>query len=85
MPQTVRFSFDGRAVEASEGVPVAVALLAAGIVAIRRAPVSGAPRGALCLMGLCQECLVEADGGRVEACRLPVRAGLDVRSLDAGP
>jgi predicted molibdopterin-dependent oxidoreductase YjgC len=31
-------------------------------------------------MGVCQQCAVWIDGVRVEACRTPVRAGLDVRT-----
>lgn len=72
----VRFSFDGREYEAPEGETAAAALLAAGVRTFRRAPRDGAPRGPLCLMGVCQECLVLADEIPVEACRLPVREGL---------
>ena len=70
------FTFDGRPYEAPEGESAAAALLAAGVTDFRRAPRDGAPRGPLCLAGLCQECLVLADEVPVEACRLPVREGL---------
>jgi len=80
----VRFAFDGRAIDAHEGESVAVALLAAGVRTLRHAPVDGTPRGAFCLIGVCQECVVEIDGGRVEACRATVREGLDVRRVAGG-
>lgn len=77
----VRFTFDGRGYEAPEGESAAAALLAAGVTTFRPAPRDGAPRGPFCLMGLCQECLVLADGMPVEACRLPVREGLTLARL----
>ena len=80
----VSFTFDGRATEAHAGESVAAALLAAGVRTLRRAPVDGGPRGAFCLIGVCQECLVEIDGRRVESCRAEAREGLDVRSVAEG-
>lgn len=80
---TVRFTLDGEPFEAPEGESVAAALMAAGVATLRLAPNDGAPRGAFCLMGVCQECLLEAGGPdgpfHVEACRLPVRDGLALR------
>ena len=76
----VRFRVDGREVEGFQGESVAAALLAAGIRDLRNAPVDGGPRGLFCNMGLCQECVVEAAGRLVEACRLPVSAGLEIRT-----
>jgi predicted molibdopterin-dependent oxidoreductase YjgC len=76
----VEFFFDGKAVRAYAGESVACALFAAGIRTLRRSPRTGSVRGMFCLMGSCQECLVEADGRRALACQEPVRAGLDVRS-----
>ena len=78
--QTVRFRFDDASVSAPAGANLGAALLAAGIRTLRRAPVDRAARGLFCLMGVCQECVVEVDGVRVEACRTTVRDGMDVRS-----
>ncbi|WP_431285120.1 (2Fe-2S)-binding protein [Humitalea sp. 24SJ18S-53] len=75
----VRFRFDGVEIEGIAGESVAVALLAAGIRALRTAPGDGGPRGMFCAMGACQECVVLIDDHLAEACRVPVRAGLDVR------
>lgn len=77
----VTIHVDGEACKAIAGESVAAALLAAGRIACRSTPVSGAPRGPFCLMGACQECLVEIDGrANQEACRVPVVAGMDVRT-----
>jgi aerobic-type carbon monoxide dehydrogenase small subunit (CoxS/CutS family) len=49
------------------------------VLRLRDSPRDGTPRGALCFMGVCQECVVRIDGATVQACLVPVRAGLDVR------
>ena len=78
---TVRFSFDGAAIEAREGDSVAAALLAAGVATCRTTPVSGVPRAPYCMMGVCFDCLVVIDGvGNRQACLVPVRDGMAVES-----
>ncbi|MEP1765499.1 MAG: (2Fe-2S)-binding protein [Sulfitobacter sp.] len=77
----VEFSFDGRSVLGHDGETVLAALLRSDHAYLRDAPEDGAPRGAFCCMGLCQECVVEIDGLLVESCRLRVSSGLVVRSL----
>lgn len=78
--RTVKFSFDGVAVTGFVGETVVAALLAAGMRALGRNPVDGTPRGLFCAMGSCQECLVLVDGGKIEACRVRVREGMEVHS-----
>ena len=79
MPRaTISILVDGVAVAVPDGLNVAAALLSAGIITLRHAPRDGAPRGAFCLMGVCQECVCTIDGVRREACRVPVREGLHV-------
>jgi predicted molibdopterin-dependent oxidoreductase YjgC len=82
----IAFRFDGTEVPAHEGESIAAALWAAGIRAWARPATEGAPpaRAVFCAMAMCQQCAVWIDGARSEACRTPVRAGLDVRSR-AGP
>ncbi len=75
---------DGLAVAAVPGQSVAVALLSAGVVHLRDSPREGAPRGAFCRMGTCQECALEIDGVVALACQAPVRAGLRVTLGHAG-
>jgi predicted molibdopterin-dependent oxidoreductase YjgC len=76
----VTLHVEGQPVQAGEGDTLAVAMLQAGVTVFRETPVSGAPRGPLCLMGVCFECLVEVDGrANVQACMEPVREGMQVR------
>lgn len=93
MPRpAVALRLEGREIQAREGDTLAVALLAAGVDAFRRTPVSGAARAPLCMMGACFECLVEVDGRpNQQACVVVVRDGMQVRlqqgarDLDASP
>ena len=50
-------------------------LLRAGIAAFGQAP-TGQARAVFCGIGLCQGCLIRADGRMTEACLLPARDGL---------
>ncbi len=77
----VRVSFEGRMIDAYRGESLSAALLAAGIRVLRRAPSDGGARGLFCAMGMCQECVVLIDGRHVEACRVTVCDGLDVRAV----
>lgn len=80
---TVTLHFDGRTVRARPGESVAAALLAAGILATRRTPVTGAPRGPFCMMGACFDCLAVVDGqAGVQTCLVAVRDGMQVRTQD---
>jgi D-hydroxyproline dehydrogenase subunit gamma len=77
----VTVTVDGSELEAREGEMVAAAMLAAGILQFRTTPVSGAPRGPLCMMGVCFECLVTIDGiGSRQACLVPVRPGMKIET-----
>jgi predicted molibdopterin-dependent oxidoreductase YjgC len=77
----VTFTFDGIPIAASAGDSVAAALLAAGIRSCRMTPVSGAPRGPYCMMGVCFECLVRIDGvGNRQGCLVPVQDGMKVET-----
>lgn len=69
---------DGVPVPAVAGQSVASALMTAGIFALRRSPRENAPRGAFCLMGVCQECVLEIEGVAMPACQVPVRPALAV-------
>lgn len=78
-PVTIRV--DGEPLEAYAGESVAAALLAGGVICLRRSPTAGTPRGAFCLMGVCQECVVVIDGQRQRSCMQIVREGLEVELL----
>ncbi len=83
-PAAVEIVVDGRSVPAHEGESLAAALMVAGVRTLRYSPLRRMPRGAFCLMGVCQECVVEVDGRTVLSCIEPVRAGIKV-SLGPSP
>lgn len=80
----VSIEVDGVRVEAHPGESVAAALFALGIRCLRRSPRRAEPRGAFCLMGSCQECVVLVDGRRTTACQEPVRSGMVVLTGGGG-
>jgi len=77
----LRFLMDGQSIEAFAGESVAAALMAAGVRELRQSPRDGAPRGAFCFMGSCQECLVWVGARKLPSCQVPVSEGLAVESL----
>ncbi|HEY5718633.1 MAG TPA: (2Fe-2S)-binding protein [Motiliproteus sp.] len=71
---------EGQPVTARAGDSVTAALLSAGLGPTRTTPVSGAPRAAYCMMGVCFECLLEINGQpNTQGCQTPVAAGMQVR------
>lgn len=76
----VRFTFNGIEYLAREGQTLVVALLAHGERPLGTSPIDGSPRGAFCLMGICQDCVVHVGTRRMEACRLRVSDHLVVTS-----
>ena len=80
----VALGWNGTEVRCRAGETVAVALLCAGRLDVRRSPRAGSARGAFCMMGVCQECLVRIDGVLRQACLMPVEDGMRVESVDPG-
>jgi predicted molibdopterin-dependent oxidoreductase YjgC len=79
--EPVPFIIDGQPASAQTGDTVAAALLAAGVEACRTTPLSGAPRGPYCMMGVCFECLVTIDGiGNRQGCLVLVEPGMQVET-----
>jgi len=79
-PRPVEIHVDGMPVAACAGETIVAALLVSGRRALRRSPRLDRPRGAFCMMGVCQECLVRVDGRPVPACQTPVRAGMRIET-----
>jgi sarcosine oxidase subunit alpha len=79
--QRVTIWLDGEAVPAEEGEPAAVALIAAGHLALARSPKFHRPRGPTCLRGSCDGCLARVDGvPNVMTCRVPSSDGLQIET-----
>lgn len=82
----IAIEIDGAPHAARPGDTVAAALLLAGGVPMRTSAVSGAPRSAYCMMGVCFECLVEIDGvPSQQGCLIEVRPGMRIRRQHGRP
>jgi len=78
-PVTVHL--DGEAIVAERGEPTAVALVAAGRLALARSPKFHRPRGPSCLRAACDGCLARVDGEpNVMTCRVPADEGTQVET-----
>jgi hypothetical protein len=77
---SVTVTVEGRSVAVPTGASAAVAVLLAGLDAIRDTGISGAPRGPYCLMGICFDCLAEVDGiPNRQSCMVTVAPGMTIR------
>ena len=91
MPESnTTLTIDGRSVGVAPGSSVAAAIAIAAIAehaaAVTRRSVSGALRGPLCGMGICQECRVTIDGVPHRlACQTVCVAGMHVVTGNAAP
>src|SRR5690242_12129549 len=82
----IRFTFDGKPVEAYDGDTIGSALYAAGRRTFSRSFKYHRRRGLLCCAGQCPNCMVAVDGAPgVRACAEPVREGMVVEHLNARP
>ena len=80
MPDSVKLTVNGTAVEVPAGAMVSAAVAVAGVSAYRRS-VSGEPRAPLCGMGICFECRVTIDGrAHCRSCQVVCRPGMEVRT-----
>ena len=79
----IAFTFDGEPMSAEAGQTIAAALMADGIVSWRSTRFGDSPRGILCGIGVCYDCLLTLNGEpNVRACVTRVEAGDDVRRQD---
>jgi sarcosine oxidase, subunit alpha len=84
--KVIRFTFDGKEVEAYEGDTVGSALYAEGRRTFSRSFKYHRRRGLLCCAGQCPNCIVAVDGAPgARACTEPVREGMKVEHLNAEP
>jgi len=82
----IKFTFDGKPVEAFEGDTIGSALYAAGQRTFSRSFKYHRRRGLMCCAGQCPNCIVAVDGAPgVRACVEPVRDGMQVKHLNAKP
>ena len=82
----IRFTFDGRSVQAYEGDTIGSALYAAGQRTFSRSFKYHRRRGLMCCSGQCPNCIVAVDGAPgARACTEQVRDGMKVEHLNAWP
>jgi sarcosine oxidase, subunit alpha len=75
----VTIHFEGERVIAERGEPAAVALIAAGHLAMARSPKFHRPRGPACLRAACDGCLARVDGEpNIMTCRVPAAEGMRI-------
>jgi predicted molibdopterin-dependent oxidoreductase YjgC len=76
----VDFTLDGQSRRAAEGQTIAAALMAEGVVAWRTTRFGERPRGILCGIGVCYDCLITVNGEpNLRACITRLEPGDDVR------
>lgn len=79
----VRFTLDGAPMTADEGQTIAAALINHGVMSWRVTRFADRPRGILCGIGVCYDCLITLNGEpNVRACVTRVEPGDDVRRQD---
>lgn len=77
----ITIHLDGGPIVADRGEPAAVALMAAGKLALARSPKFHRPRGPACLRAGCDGCLARVDGEpNVMTCRVPAAPGMQVET-----
>jgi sarcosine oxidase subunit alpha len=82
----ITIEHDGRPLDAFEGEPLAIALLARGVDTLARSIKFHRPRGPACLRGNCEGCLTRVDGvPNWMACRVPAHPRARVESQNAFP
>ena len=81
--ELVTVIIEERSVKVPRNYSAAAAVLATWPGPSRTPPVSGAPRGPYCMMGVCFDCLMEIDGvPNQQACMVPVAEGMAIRRQD---
>jgi NADPH-dependent 2,4-dienoyl-CoA reductase/sulfur reductase-like enzyme/Fe-S-cluster-containing hydrogenase component 2 len=79
---TVKFTWQGKPLQAREGETIASALFANGIRVFGHHHKDGAPLGIFCANGQCAQCSVIADGLSVKSCMVPVQEGMVVSPME---
>ena len=83
--RSVTIKLDGVSMDVPEEETVAAAMLQSGRADFRTTAVSGTPRGAYCMMGVCFDCLVTIDDQpNQQACMTLVRPGMRVERQVGG-
>lgn len=83
--RSVSITIGGVATEVLAGETLAAAMLRSGRLDFRTTAISGSPRSAYCMMGVCFDCLVTIDGQpNQQACMTVVQPGMRVERQVGG-
>ncbi len=78
--EAIIFTVNGKEVSAYKGETLLAALIAAGYKKTKRSPIKGNPRGGLCGMGVCFECIVTVNGvPNIRSCMTEVENNMVVK------
>jgi predicted molibdopterin-dependent oxidoreductase YjgC len=82
----ISIAIDGAPTEVRAGETLAAAMLHSGRLDLRTTAITGSPRSAYCMMGVCFDCLVTVDGQPdQQACMMQVQPGMCVeRQIGSG-
>jgi len=77
--EKVKLLVDGKEIPAYKGETILAALMAAGYKKLKRSPLKKEPRGALCGMGVCFECMVTVNGiPNIRSCMTEVENNMEI-------
>jgi sarcosine oxidase subunit alpha len=77
--EKVTLSVNGKDVPAYKGETILAALMAAGYKTLKKSPLEKNPRGALCGMGVCFECIVTVNGiPNIRSCMTEVEDNMEI-------
>jgi predicted molibdopterin-dependent oxidoreductase YjgC len=78
--EKVMLTVNGKEIPAYKGETLLAALIAAGYRGTKQSPIKNKPRGGLCGMGVCFECLVTVNGEpNVRSCMVEVEENMTVQ------
>jgi len=79
----VTLSVNGKEITAYKGETLLAALIAAGYKSLKKSPIQEEPRGALCGMGVCFECIVTVNKEpNIRSCMTEVEDNMTVEIND---
>jgi len=81
----VRFTFNGSEITGREGEMVSSAVFSAGVHVFGHHHRDGGPQGIFCANGQCSQCTLIINGVPLKSCIVPLREGMNVRSLEGLP
>lgn len=81
--EKIKLSVNGKEIPAYKGETLLAALIAAGYKSLKKSPIKNNPRGGVCGMGVCFECIVTVNGiPNTRSCMTEVEDRMKVETDD---